>query len=363
MIFDVAIVGGGPAGTVAGLVLAAAGYDCCIIERQEPAFRIGEVLPSAARPLLWDLGVLDAFLAEGHMPCYGNLSLWGASSPYQQDFLFDPNGCAWHLDRRRFNSLLCKLARQRGIAFYQDFSCQNVAGDGNQHVLRLTNEYGDTEVQCKFVIDATGRLAAVGRQLGAVRKRDDRLMSINAIFDADPAANAQDQFAYTIAESVPEGWWYSARLPHGRQIAAFQTDADLVRSLGVQRPHGFLKALGRTSLIRGVIGSRQMLDGTLRMVPAESSRLHPASGPNWLAVGDAACAFDPLSSQGLFHAIFTGMTGGQAVYQWFDGNRSLLDRYGHTVASIYAAYQENLKRWYRAEPRWRKRSFGAGDTH
>ena len=42
------------------------------------AFRIGEALPPAAGPLLRDLGVLDRFLADGHLPCYGNVSSWGS---------------------------------------------------------------------------------------------------------------------------------------------------------------------------------------------------------------------------------------------------------------------------------------------
>lgn len=45
----------------------------------------------------------------------------------------------------------------------------------------------------------------------------------------------------------------------------------------------------------------------VRVRPAESSRLDRAAGEDWLAVGDAASAWDPLSSQGVYRALVTGL--------------------------------------------------------
>ena len=48
-----------------------------MVERRMGALpRIGEALPPAARRLLADMGLLDAFLRERHTPCYGNRSVW-----------------------------------------------------------------------------------------------------------------------------------------------------------------------------------------------------------------------------------------------------------------------------------------------
>jgi|KBSSwiStaDraftv2_1062776.scaffolds.fasta_scaffold479824_2 hypothetical protein len=50
-----------------------------------------------------------------------------------------------------------------------------------------------------------------------------------------------------------------------------------------------------------------------RVVTAHSSRLDRVSGDGWLAVDDAAMAFDPLSSQGLTHALASGIRAGEAL--------------------------------------------------
>jgi 2-polyprenyl-6-methoxyphenol hydroxylase-like FAD-dependent oxidoreductase len=48
------------------------------------------------------------------------------------------------------------------------------------------------------------------------------------------------------------------------------------------------------------VGGRE---GTLSFVGSESARLDKMSGQGWMAIGDAAISFDPLSSHGLCSAI------------------------------------------------------------
>ncbi|HKO00239.1 MAG TPA: NAD(P)-binding protein, partial [Thermoanaerobaculia bacterium] len=73
-----AIAGGGPAASAAALTLARHGLSCTIIERRDDeGAKPGESLPPSARPLLAQLGVGD-LLADGHLPCHGNRSVWGS---------------------------------------------------------------------------------------------------------------------------------------------------------------------------------------------------------------------------------------------------------------------------------------------
>jgi hypothetical protein len=60
------------------------------------------------------MGLLDEFLAEGHSPCYGNRAVWGAATPVVTDFIHDPDGHGWHLDRARFDGWLRLVAVARG---------------------------------------------------------------------------------------------------------------------------------------------------------------------------------------------------------------------------------------------------------
>ena len=98
-----------------------------------------------------------------------------------------------------------------------------------------------------------------------------------------------------------------------------------------------------------------------RGVQACGARLHRFAGPGWLAAGDAALSFDPLSSQGVFTALYTGMRSAQAVSAALAGAPDALDGYSARLESIRAGYLRQHAQFYRLErsfadrPFWRRR--------
>ena len=85
---------------------------------------------------------------------------------------------------------------------------------------------------------------------------------------------------------------------------------------------------------------------------AHSAVLEPCGGPRWVAAGDAAMSFDPLSSQGLFHALFSGLVAAEAAHAYLAGDHNTLHRYRQLMRSIEHVYRLRLDFSYASETRW-----------
>ncbi len=351
--FDALIAGGGPAGSAAAIVLGRADRRVLLVDAA-PArpmrLQVGESLPPAARPLLRDLGLLDGVERAAHLPSAGTVSAWGSSELEANDFVADPNGSGWHLDRRRFDRMLREMAAGAGVELREGVGARLVGGRGGAWRVRLGRGRGE-EVGARVLIDATGRRAVAARSLGARRDRRDRLVALVAVV----AAQEGDLDARTLVEAVAEGWWYTALVPGGRRVVAFLTDSDLVPG-DARTAAGFRSLLSRTEHIARLVPAVSIQPQT---EPAFGSLLDPPAGDGWLAIGDAALAFDPLSSQGILTALYTGLVGAEAVEGHLDGFSTTLDSYRQRIAAIATAYQRNLGRAYAAETRWPLRPFWA----
>src|ERR1044071_7069474 len=77
----------------------------------------------------------------------------------------------------------------------------------------------------------------------------------------------------------------------------------------------------------------------------------------WLAIGDAAMSFDPISSQGLLNALFTGLAGAEAADRHLAGDTISLSAYARIIREFHAIYRSHLSQCYRAEQRWPQAAF------
>jgi 2-polyprenyl-6-methoxyphenol hydroxylase-like FAD-dependent oxidoreductase len=363
----VVVVGGGPAGAVAALVLARAGHEVTLLHAAVPAARAGETLPAAAGPLLRDLGLAEALRDQGHLPSAGNLSAWGSRTLSATDAITDPHGPGWQLDRPRFDALLLAAARQSGARVVPGAVLRGVEPLAGGWRVRLRAGGGPRsggELRCAWLIDATGRGRGVARRCGAAVRRLDRLVAFQAHLPARAGATASGGDTRTLVEAEPDGWWYTSPTPCGGRMVAFLTDRDLARPAGWLSGEGFRRRLEGTEHVRRAIAAGPPARASARLSTlrprggdASSAWLEPAAAPGWTAVGDAALSFDPLSSQGLFHALYTGLAGARAASAALAGDADALPRYAARLGAVRAAYLGHRAAYYALESRWADQPF------
>jgi flavin-dependent dehydrogenase len=351
--WDAVVAGGGPAGAIAALVLARAGRRVLLADSAGHATRIGEALPPAARPLLRDLDLLPRVIADGHLDCPANASAWGSDELRIRDFIFDVHGSGLHLDRARFDTSLREAAAAAGVHVVR-------ARVDARDVVRLrTDGGGDETIRCRWIVDASGRAATAAIARGARRHSTDCLAAVYARFV--PGGNDDDRDSRTMIEACADGWWYTALLPSRERMVAFFSDIDLVarRTMLSADGRGVWDGIARTTHLRELLrSSGYVMAGRPHGADASSSRLDRVVGRGWIAAGDAALAFDPLSSQGIFNAMYTGMQAGRAVDAALSGgDDTALAAYAARVDSIHRHYRHNLAAAYALETRWPDRPF------
>lgn len=349
------VLGGGPAGSAAAIELARLGYSVLLVERSRyEQWRVGETLPPYAKVPLQRLGVWEDFLASGHSASYGIHAAWGSPELYENDFIFDPYGAGWHIDRRRFDALLANTAEVAGARVLRGASLEAVCRDQGRWNTRVCSERVVLESRVRYVIDATGRSSRFARLTQTRWIAEDSLLGLVGILD--PTSPAPMPKRVLLLEAVEAGWWYSSPLPDGRLLAAFMTDADYLGSSGRKPSELWLQqlrpALHTTTRMQGF-----SLNKPVHVKKAVSGCLEAATGVGWAAVGDAASAYDPLSAAGVIKALESGLAAAGAINDHMMGNSVALETYASSLSLEFRRYLQKRTTYYGRETRWPRSRF------
>lgn len=349
--FDVAIVGGGPGGSATALSLLAHAPSLSVVlieASRYDACRIGETLPPPARSILEHLNLWEAFSALRPREVFRTTAVWGEANPIDNDFIFMPANTGWHVDRALFDAMLATAAEERGANLFRGTVLRAIDWSDGQWRLRLSS--GD-RLSAPFVVDATGGKAVIARRLGARFLESDKLVGLARFFENDGTDPS------LMVEAFADGWWYTAGLPDGKRVAGCITDADLAHRMRLGETEQWQRSLANAPGVSSILRHCAPCSPVMARSTA-SHRLDPAATERWLAVGDAASRFDPLSSQGIMKALRSGIFASYAIGDWMirqDG--AGLQRYRQYVAGEFKSYSEVRAKYYQQEQRWPTNDF------
>jgi flavin-dependent dehydrogenase len=183
----------------------------------------------------------------------------------------------------------------------------------------------------RFVIDASGRAAIFARRLATYHREDQMVAAWAMLPHRDQSV---DPTPATMIEAASNGWFYASLLPDGRLSIAYFTDPDLLpanmsRDIAVWR--GLIAKT--THVSRWIDDAGFAIEAPPKLTSAGMTRLDPpaSASEGWAAIGDAATAFDPLSSHGMTTALWTAARAGAAAADWLAGDRQPLGEYASAV--------------------------------
>ena len=342
---DVAVIGGGPAGSAAAIALRRFGLSVLVLERQRfPRFHVGESLLPYQADLLERLGVAQAVQEIGFVPKYGARFITGdgetESSIDFQEFVPAKYGASLHVERAEFDALLLERAARAGAEVLEEHTVVRAepdAPDGPTLEARRRGSDVPIRVRSRWIIDASGQRSFLARRLGT--RRDNPSLKKVALFAHFEGASlpAEPRCEKTDLIFGDGAWFWLMPLRRGRVSVGAVLDHQRWRQEHEDAESRFARLIRETPALSARLGDAKRATDVLTVADF-SYRARRFGGRGYLLAGDAACFLDPIFSTGVLLALASGELAGDLVGRALSRDR----RPGRLTIR---AYERRLRAW------------------
>jgi flavin-dependent dehydrogenase len=355
-IYDVAVIGGGPAGSTAAALLARAGRRVIVFERDKfPRFHIGESLLPFSMKAFTRLGLHEKFSQAGFMKKFGG-EMFGSCSEMGNKFYFkdayrSQTDHAYQVTRADFDKVLLDHAAETGAKVHEQTAVERV-DFADEHVdLGIKGNGASRNVRARYVIDASGRNSVLGNHFG-IKKTYDHLqkLSIFAHYDGVWRAEGIDGTLTLLIRGI-DRWFWVIPLTTERTSIGVVLDSETFRKSKLSSEDFLEQSLAEQPIIaKRMVNARRASE--VYVAADFSYRSTRLQGRRWLLAGDAAGFIDPIFSSGVFLAVFSAEQAADALNQVLDypcRASRLFRRYERAVNRAMDIYLRFVNAWYTKE--------------
>ena len=357
VLYDVAIIGGGPAGSTAATLLARAGRRVIVCEREKfPRFHIGESLLPVSMQTFTRLGVHEKFAQAGFLRKYGG-EMAGACSDEGVKFYFkdgyrSQTDSSYQVPRAEFDKVLLDHAGESGAEIREESAIKEVRFFDDHAELQVQpGDAAPQKVRARYVIDASGRHSVLGNHF-KLKETYPHLQKIS-IFAHYEAIKPEEGRDGTLTRQVraADRWFWYIPLPNERASVGIVLDTALFKQTR-KSPEQFLEE----SLAEQPFLARRMTHAR-RVTPVYASadfsyRQSRLTGARWMLAGDAAGFIDPVFSSGVFLALLAGEQCADILNIVLDHPRKaprLFAQYERLLRRVMKSYLRFVDAWYTKE--------------
>lgn len=318
--FDIAVVGGGPAGLAAAQSAAKAGARVVLFEKDEAIAHSVRTSGVSWIDSMDSLGIPNSL--------YNPIANYRFVSPANDVMISGstPRSCV--LDVRATYQHLAFLAAEAGATIMVRSNVINIAKeDGRVTGVKASTPAGDMEVKCPLVIDASGFSTSAGRKAGLAGEW--RRYGVGAEYEC--YCDHADSLTWTLMV----GQQYS----EAGYAWVFPLSKNRVRiGVGIGRPESQADPLDKLHAVLekklkplDALGKIQPVELHYGFIPNEGPRQHSVA-EGLLMVGDSAGQSNPLVLEGIRYAIEFGRLAGEVGAKSLAQNASTASLAGYEKA-------------------------------
>ncbi len=360
--YDVIVVGGGPAGSTTGALLAEKGHDVLILEKEKfPRYHVGESLMPFCYFPLERLGLVDRLMesANPRKYCVQFVRQDGfLSQPFYFFQHFDhPSSTTWQVWRSEFDKMILDKARENGASVLEETQAKSLIKSENrvEGVVVESKDLGELELRAPLVIDASGRDCFVAhKEKWMVRDPELKKIALWTYYKGAKRDPGLDEGATTVAYLPGKGWFWYIPLSGDMVSVGIVAEHQYLFN-GTTKDHAeiFQREVQNNEWIKEHLAEGEQT-GEYRVTGDYSYRNRYCAIDGLALAGDALGFLDPVFSSGVFLALKSGVMLADEVDSALRKNQPLnascFENYGKRMQSsietmrkiVYAFYDENF---------------------
>lgn len=325
----VVVIGGGPAGAYAAAMLAQKNVEVVLLEKETfPRYAVGESIIPHVWKFMDLIGMTERIEQANFIKKAGGAVLWEGTlrAVYFSEHGYKQPGL--HIDREIFDSLILDRSKELGANVFHNIKVTKVDIRDNSNIITYQNEEGDiANIEAEYVVDASGQAAIVSKQEG-LRKwdKDFKFHAFWGYFDQSDYLDGKgniNSFEHrntinpmSLASSTGNwGWVWNLVMQDKVSVGAIipQTDLAKFKENGSTLKERFLQHIDQTPLTSDLLKDGNLIS-EIRSVRDYAYEPNKLVIGNCFLTGDAASFADPINSEGVTMALYSGFLAADCIF-------------------------------------------------
>jgi flavin-dependent dehydrogenase len=350
--FDIVIIGGGPAGSTAGTLLAKKGWKVAILEKEKfPRFKIGESLLPGSLSTFERMGVKEKIDRADVIVKYGG-KIVSACGTRSTRFLFsDVFRCqyptAYQVERSMFDKLLLDHAAECGCRVWPDTQVTDVAFDADGVTVHTATD----QFRAKYIIDCSGRHSLIAARF-KLRQNYPQLRKFS-LFAHFEGVDREEGINGTLTKMIRgrDRWIWMIPINTKKTSIGVVLDAEAFKRMKLKPEIVFAQILQENPEVMGQMARAERVT-EVHAAGDFSFRNKRFTGDRWVLAGDAAGFIDPVWSSGVFIAVLSGEKAADMLDRTLrqpQRRAAEFARYERHVGRVMDLYLKFVNAWYTQE--------------